>query len=209
LEKVSRFNLAGVRKLRNQIFGLFFIALVFLPRGAEPEDLTFLIVVLGTIIRIWASGYLIKKKRLTTWGPYRYVRNPLYLGTFIIGLGLCIVQRSLFFLIIYLAIFTFVYYFQIKYEEKELEAIFGEEYREYCRKVPRLFPRFVPPSGLRTDAEARFNFAYVWKNKGVETLAQVVGVFLVLDIKEDILLPVYNHQHALGEILLHYFRFLF
>src|SRR5471030_1298432 len=46
-------------------------------------------VVLGCALRSWAAGYLFKGKRVAVGGPYAYVRNPLYLGSFILGLGFC------------------------------------------------------------------------------------------------------------------------
>jgi disulfide bond formation protein DsbB len=157
-------------------------------------------------IRVWAAGYLIKRKQLTTWGPYSYTRNPLYLGTFVIGIGLCIVQRSILFLIIYAALFIFVYYFQIQHEEETLEEKFGEDFREYCRNVPRFFPRLTPYRTSGLDKSRRFSLSYMWKNKGGETIGQVIGVFLVLDIKEYIILPFLFNKENLGQLIVHYFK---
>jgi protein-S-isoprenylcysteine O-methyltransferase Ste14 len=44
-------------------------------------------VFFGCALRFWAAGYLFKGKRVAVGGPYAYVRNPLYLGSFILGLG--------------------------------------------------------------------------------------------------------------------------
>lgn len=199
-------GLEEVRKYRNQIFGIFFLSLIVFTQGANPEDLRFGIVLIGMFVRLWAAGYLIKRQRLTTWGPYGYVRNPLYVGTFLIGLGLCIVQRSLLFLAIYLAVFAFVYHFQIKHEEETLEEKFGEDYREYCRHVPRFFPRVTPYRGSEGGVEEGFKLSYVWKNKGIETVAQVVAVFLVLDLKEDVFIPFLQQGEPLRELLVNYLR---
>jgi len=199
-------SLKEVRLYRNKFFGIFFISLIVLTSGQQPEDLTFGIVLLGMFIRVWAAGYLIKRKQLTTWGPYSYTRNPLYLGTFVIGIGLCIVQRSILFLIIYAALFIFVYYFQIQHEEATLGEKFGEDFREYCRNVPRFFPRLTPYSKTGSDKTRRFSLSYMWKNKGGETIGQVVGVFLVLDIKEYIILPFLFNKESLGQLIVNYFR---
>ena len=56
-----------------------------------------LIILFGEAIRIIAAGTLIKAKELTTHGIYGYIRNPLYLGSFVLGLGAVIVSRSLIF----------------------------------------------------------------------------------------------------------------
>ena len=47
-------------------------------------------VLAGVGVRVWAVGYLVKTARLTTDGPYAYVRHPLYLGTLLIGIGVLV-----------------------------------------------------------------------------------------------------------------------
>src|SRR5208282_4816425 len=51
-------------------------------------------VIAGLLIRLWSNGYAIKNDKLTTSGPYAFVRNPLYLGTFLIAIGFVIVLKS-------------------------------------------------------------------------------------------------------------------
>ena len=53
-----------------------------------------LIALLGLSIRIWACGILRKEKELTTSGPYRYTRNPLYFGSMIMGISTVVACRS-------------------------------------------------------------------------------------------------------------------
>lgn len=78
--------------------------------------------------------------RLVTEGPYAYVRNPLYIGVTASLLG-----WSLVFLSTALALMALLYVpvaaFAIRWEERELEARFGEAYRHYRRRVPRIWPR--------------------------------------------------------------------
>ncbi len=52
-------------------------------------------ILLGLALRVWAAGYLHKGGGLCVWGPYRFVRHPLYLGTTLGALGLCLMARSL------------------------------------------------------------------------------------------------------------------
>ena len=72
----------------------FVVVLVVLakPRPAEVA-IGFVIAALGEAIRFWAAGHLLKTKELITSGPYRYTRNPLYLGRFLILTGLCVMSR--------------------------------------------------------------------------------------------------------------------
>ncbi|UCD84702.1 MAG: isoprenylcysteine carboxylmethyltransferase family protein [Deltaproteobacteria bacterium] len=100
------------------------------------------VAVAGEVIRTWASGYISKSKVLATQGPYYYVRNPLYLGSFIIGLGVCLMGGNVIFLLIYLLLFTVVYMRLVRKEEEKVARLFGEEYINYKDRVPRFIPRF-------------------------------------------------------------------
>ena len=62
-------------------------------------------VVLGLAIRAWAAGQLQKDKQLTTSGPYSHTRNPLYLGSFSIGVGVTIAGALPLFLVAFLVFF--------------------------------------------------------------------------------------------------------
>ena len=73
-------------------FGL--LALILTVLFARPNLISLLtgltVTILGLILRLWACGHLKKEKELTTSGPYRHTRNPLYLGNVIIGIGVVI-----------------------------------------------------------------------------------------------------------------------
>lgn len=82
-----------------------------------------------------------KTQRLVTTGPYAVVRNPMMygVGAILIGLALLLGSAGLWF---GLGLFIlFVALFVPGYEERDMERRFGEEYRSYCREVPRWLPR--------------------------------------------------------------------
>lgn len=122
------------------LFGIVF--LVF----AQPELITLAvggaIAVIGILIRTWASGHIRKNQNLAVSGPYSFTRNPLYLGSFVLGLGFTIASGvwwlALFFIILFLGIYLPV----MRLEAKELTTLFGEEYAEYARRVPLFLPYF-------------------------------------------------------------------
>ena len=64
------------------------------------------LVVIGEIIRVWACGHLARNVELARHGPYGYVRNPLYLGSLLIGSGLALLAVSV---PIWLGGFTLLY----------------------------------------------------------------------------------------------------
>ena len=81
-------------------------------------------------------------QKFVPYGPYRFVRNPMYWGYVImlLGLGLCLPSVSivLFAMVAFLSIHTFV----VLAEEPGLRKRFGQEYEDYCRTVPRWIPCF-------------------------------------------------------------------
>lgn len=106
----------------------------------------------GAALRIWGSAYLgpsvvqssaMRAGQVMASGPYRFVRNPLYLGTWLFSLGVSILMPptgAIFFLIA-----NFVFYLRlILGEESYLAAQLGSPYLEYRRRVPRLLPGLRP-----------------------------------------------------------------
>jgi len=102
-------------------------------------------IIAGALLRLWSNGYAIKNDRLTTSGPYAFVRNPLYLGTLLIALGLAIVLKMGWAMtVLFLAVLGWVYGKTIREEEGMLGAKFGDEYKKYCSKIPALVPSLIP-----------------------------------------------------------------
>jgi protein-S-isoprenylcysteine O-methyltransferase Ste14 len=108
------------------------------------EILGYIAIVVGTIGRLWCGQYVFgrKEKELCREGPYSVCRNPLYLFSFISGMGVAAQCHSSVVMIVFASIFCGYYFLVIKSEEKRLAALFGDEYEDYCRTVPRIIPRF-------------------------------------------------------------------
>lgn len=128
----------------------------------------------GALIRSWAEAYLkssvvhdakMHSDRLTADGPYRYVRNPLYLGTILGGLGMVAMSSRFGFGAVVVGIPVIVYRLILR-EEAGLLASHGETYREYFRAVPRLIPALrarVPAGEARPDWVDGFTGeAFMW-----------------------------------------------
>ena len=117
--------------------------------------------VVGLAIRAWAAGSIRKNEALATTGPYAYTRNPLYLGSFLLGLGVTIAGGQWIFMVLFLAFYLSVYRATALREEAELEEAFGEPYRTYAAAVPRFVPRFSPyrSDGARPEAKAEAGVA--------------------------------------------------
>lgn len=95
---------------------------------------------LGLVLRGWAAGHLRKNRQLTTGGPYAHTRNPLYLGTLLVALGLAVAARNVWLVALFGAVFALVYLPVIELEEQHLRGLFPE-YGAYADRVPLLLPR--------------------------------------------------------------------
>ena len=99
---------------------------------------------MGQVLRLWSAGHLIKGEGVTRSGPYALTRNPLYLGSSVIGLGF-VVAAGRWELLAILAILLFGVFLPVmKTEAQSLERRFPQAYSEYVSAVPMFFPRFRP-----------------------------------------------------------------
>ncbi len=108
------------------------------------------LIVPGLLIRALASGHVRKNEALVTSGPYAYTRNPLYLGSLLMGLGFAVAARSWWAGVALIVMFFAIYLPVIRGEEAFLREKFPE-FEEYVRTVPRMFPTITP---LRSDEES-------------------------------------------------------
>jgi protein-S-isoprenylcysteine O-methyltransferase Ste14 len=77
-------------------------------------------------------------------GPYRFVRNPMYIGGFTVLLGFGLYEQSPAILLFTLPWLLLAHLFVILYEERHLRQTFGGEYEAYCRSTHRWLPRMIP-----------------------------------------------------------------
>ena len=145
-------------------------------------------ILLGLIIRSWANFYAIKTEKLTTSGPYAYVRHPLYLGSFLIMIGFLIMLRvhwlvSLIFVAVVIGV---VYRQKIREEEDLLLRRFGEAYRDYKSNVPALLPlRFSPyPEGEKWPPSFR---RYI-RSQEYKLVIWTIVLAIVFHLKDEFIL---------------------
>jgi protein-S-isoprenylcysteine O-methyltransferase Ste14 len=151
---------------------------------ATPIVIVFgaLLAAVGMVLRVWGAAYLgyttvhhadMQAGAVMAAGPYRYVRNPLYLGGWFMfaAISLLVTPSGALF------IMAFAIFFQFRLilgEEAFLDGQLGEPYREYLRAVPRLIPR-LHPSLPQADAEPHWLTA-------VLTEIMPIGTFVTLAI---------------------------
>jgi protein-S-isoprenylcysteine O-methyltransferase Ste14 len=103
----------------------------------------------GLAIRSWANCYAVKMDKLTTCGPYAYMRHPLYAGSFLVIAGFLVMLNVHWagILLCLGVVIGIVYGITVKKEEKMLLDKFGGEYTAYRKKVPAFFPTFFAYRG--------------------------------------------------------------
>ena len=139
-------------------------------------------VVPGLLIRAFASGHVRKNESLATSGPYAYTRNPLYLGSLVMGLGFAVVARSWWVGVVLVVMFFAIYLPVIRDEEAFLRGRFPE-FEEYAKRVPRMLPRLRPHSGDENDGRAGFSLELYLKHREYNALLGAVAMLAVLVVK--------------------------
>jgi protein-S-isoprenylcysteine O-methyltransferase Ste14 len=126
----------------------------------------------GLLIRALASGHVRKNEALATSGPYAYTRNPLYLGSLLIGVGFAVAARSWWVGGVLVMMFFAIYIPVIRGEEAFLRKQFPE-FEEYARNVPRMLPRIIPYRTAET-APGGFSLDLYLKHREYNALAGAV-----------------------------------
>jgi protein-S-isoprenylcysteine O-methyltransferase Ste14 len=161
----------------------YILGILFLFR-AKPSPLSLawgaVFVALGETVRFVSAGTLKKYKGVVSQnGIYAFTRNPLYIGSFILGTGFCIIGRDPVFFALFLLLFIPVYHRVIRREERYLSSQYGDEYLRYCRRVPRLIPRTIDIPSIFRESSAAKSF----NNKEGKTLLGIAAVLAVMVAK--------------------------
>ena len=165
-------NVQRIRVPVGFLFGLVF--LYFCRPTPYPLGAGLLVAAGGLAVRIWSTGHLEKWRRLAVRGPYRFTRNPLYFGSFLMGLGFTLASSSFILLILFLLLFVLLYGPVMKREEKELLDQYGEDYLAYRERVSRFLPG--RPLPIRGHEVAPFSWKRVWENREYNA---ILGYFIV------------------------------
>jgi protein-S-isoprenylcysteine O-methyltransferase Ste14 len=145
----------------------FAVALLLLRVGESPFSWTLvgtgvILTGAGEAIRLWAVHHIgaISRTRsgrlgpLIETGPFRLVRNPLYVGNLLLWAGFAVTARLVWLAPIVVALLAAEYHAIVKWEEQLLESRFGPAYRGYAARVPRWLPRLAARESLPTRVAA-------------------------------------------------------
>jgi protein-S-isoprenylcysteine O-methyltransferase Ste14 len=133
----------------------------------------------GLLLRAWSAGYLAKNERLVTGGPYSLTRNPLYLGSSLMGLGCAVAGRTWVMGVAFAVFFAAVYWPVMEREAEFLRKGFPEAYEPYAKQVPLFLPKMS-----RYHAQVEwFEWRCYLKNREYEAALGYGAAMLFLALK--------------------------
>ncbi|MBM3804500.1 MAG: isoprenylcysteine carboxylmethyltransferase family protein [Acidimicrobiia bacterium] len=165
--------------------GFFFAALYlyFSTPSAQSLWMGGSLAFIGILIRAWATGHIRKNDELTVSGPYALTRNPLYFGSFVIGVGFSVAGANPIIIAVFLACFTAIYLPVVRQEIEHLKLKFPKQYERYQATVPVFFPRVA----LKSLGQERFSFHRYLKHREYRALIGFVAAlsFLILKLHQS------------------------
>ena len=138
---------------------------------------------IGLWIRGWSAGTIHKDEELTTTGPYAFTRNPLYVGSFVIGIGGSLAGGHWVWPTLFLLFYAGVYGRTMAHEATGLTERFGDRYLEYAAHVPGFLPRAIPYRAGSTGEGRGFRWSQYKRNREWEASLGAVAAFGVLLVK--------------------------
>lgn len=124
----------------------------------------------GELLRIWAAGHLEKSREVTSSGPYRFTRHPLYLGSTLIGIGVAVASASLAVAAIIGVYLGLTLSAARRAEEAHLREKFGDAYDAYVERRGEPMMR-------------RFSLARALRNREHHTIAGLIAGFGLLALR--------------------------
>lgn len=160
-----------MRRIARLRVPLGFVAAALAVAFARPTwtswGLGLAVALVGEGLRLWAAGHLEKSREITSSGPYRFIRHPLYVGSSLLGIGFVVASRSLVVAMIAALYLAVTIGAAILIEEATLDEKFGGRYAEY--------------RDGRVEAVKRpFSWARARRNREPRAIAGLVAMFLFL-----------------------------
>ena len=104
-----------------------------------------MLAAIGAVVRLYASGFIVKNRELATDGPYSLVRHPLYTGNLLLLVGFTVASGQWWAALVSAWFWWFYYPTAIEYEDRKLRRIFGERCAEWQQATPAVLPRGLVP----------------------------------------------------------------
>ncbi|MDG2228733.1 MAG: isoprenylcysteine carboxylmethyltransferase family protein [Gammaproteobacteria bacterium] len=167
--RYHEFSRQGIGILLVSVFGYF----ADKPSFSFQFEFAEIIIILGLTIRMYASGFVLKNKELSTTGPYAYVRHPLYTGNILVLTGMAIINGQLWASLIALSFFWFYYPAAIEYEDRKLKELFPGSWEKWANKTPALTITFQKMHPLEL-------INWSWRKSLINNYEPVIVVYVLI-----------------------------
>ena len=188
-------------KMRGGLWTLLFVIILFMAEKTTSTQIliSLAIILVGQLWRCWTVGYIglyrgenVKAQKLATTGAYSLMRNPLYFGNFLIGLGWSIIAGVIPVVIFVVSFYILYCVVIIPHEEKFLLSKFGLEYSNYCKNVKRFWPALTahtasPLTGRGTacggGAKTKiFDWGIIMKSEIHTIISTIIGTIIIIAV---------------------------
>jgi protein-S-isoprenylcysteine O-methyltransferase Ste14 len=158
-------------RYRVALGGVMAVVTLWLARpSAQSVVLGAAVAAVGAALRLWAAGHVEKSREVTSSGPYRYTRHPLYAGSTMVGAGVAIAAWHPWLALAIVTYLATTLVAAIRAEEAHLREKFGDAYDRYASRV-------APPSNRS------FSWARAWHNREHHALAGLAAGLCLLAFK--------------------------
>ena len=174
-------------KMRGGLWTLLFVIMLFMAKAPSVSQIIYglVLILIGQLWRIWSAGIIglyrgenVKALKLAHEGPYALMRNPLYFGNFMIGLGWAVIA-GLNAVIVFVIAFVILYVIVIiPHEESFLRSKFGDEYESYCGNVNRFWPVKV----YIRDLFVKPDMNVIMRSEIHTVISTIVGTCIILAV---------------------------
>lgn len=127
------------------------------------------IAIVGEALRVWAAGHLEKSREVTSSGPYRWFRHPLYVGSSLMGVGMAVAAASLVVAVLVVTYLVATIGSAIRTEEAYLRSQFGDAWNAYRAGT--------------MSVERPFSFERAMRNKEYRAVSGLAVLLLLLAVK--------------------------
>jgi protein-S-isoprenylcysteine O-methyltransferase Ste14 len=180
------------------VIALAILVVIFFPRNIIRHDsygvddlwevLGVSLILAGQVLRVSSRGYKAEQSRngnsLVVSGPYAMVRNPMYLGIILIGLGVVLAILNPWVLLLFAGGFLLRYLYLFPKEEKLLSEAFGRQYNDYMSRVPRILPN--PSFLMRNNIVSYLPIRLSWFRRELPGICIILGIVLLIESWEEL-----------------------
>ena len=138
------------------------------------------VAIVGLLIRAWASGHIRKNAELAVGGPYAYTRNPLYVGSFLLGVGFTVAAWNLWLVLLFAALFLGIYLPVMRTEAVDVARLFPADYEKYAANVPLFAPRLFAWRNQNEAARNNFDLALYLKYREYRAALGLAAAWSIL-----------------------------